>query len=250
MKFTAFLPPHFKDLIRFVPTILFEVTEWSSLLSESTSLSMRMLSGQGRDNVVNHLKNHFGDQYEFGNSSLVLKDLNLEQKKDFAEKILSFYFALVLSPKEKFLDLSLETFYLSKDKLGFNPTNLWSEFSPSFQSGIRAIYHGFYEENQAEFMNGLIQTKLIDTSWSDSDKKIMHDLFYSHFGNAKNEEMFFNISKFQESFHEVFKFLLQKKVKINPDFLKLGIMLVTLYTSLETLEVKISPHKCFMMAQN
>ena len=47
--------------------------------------------------------------------------------------------------------------------------------------------------------------------------------------------MTFGLEEFQKNFQGVFNFLLEKKGRLSPDFALLGIMLVTLYLSLDEL---------------
>jgi hypothetical protein len=248
MKLAAFLPPHFKDLIQYVPTILFEVTEWTSLLIEAKHLSLRLINPTGKTEVIEQLSAHLPTSIKFSVNTFNYKELSLDQKEFLAKQILEFYFIQVLSPGAKFLDLSLEHFGLDQTTLSFDPSNLWSEFSVDFQEGIKNIYLGFYMNAPAQFQQGLREVKLIDPIWSKEDQDQMSELFYKHFGISGDEKIKFRTSAFQASFHEVFKFLLKKKIKISPDFLKLGIMLVTLYTALETLDLALSPKEAFVRA--
>jgi predicted unusual protein kinase regulating ubiquinone biosynthesis (AarF/ABC1/UbiB family) len=151
------------------------------------------------------------------------------------EKILAVYFKQLTRPGPMFLDLRLSGFGIANNQVAWNPTSLWSEFSPGFVEGLGDLYGGFYGQDKTRFEKGLEKTGLIQPSWSAEDRDRMATLFRAHFGQALDAPMSFKLETFQKSFQAVFTFLMEKKVHLTTDFLLLGVMLVTLYLSLEEL---------------
>jgi hypothetical protein len=77
----------------------------------------------------------------------------------------------------------------------------------------------------------------------------MAHLFRTHFAGALDRSMSFKLSEFQASFQKIFAFLMEKKVHLTTDFMLLGIMLVTLYLSLEELGGEYPVAKIYHEAQ-
>ena len=118
--------------------------------------------------------------------------------------------------------------------------------SPEFSNGLKEIYDGFYFEDEKLFHQGLINSGLTSNEWPEADRKILADLFKSHFGASLTSEMTFELEGFKESFLKVADFMLEKKVKISTDFLYLGIALVTMYSSLEKTHAKVNVKEVYL----
>ncbi|MBY0515294.1 MAG: hypothetical protein K2P81_00190 [Bacteriovoracaceae bacterium] len=234
MSFMSWLPGALKELLRHVPTILFDVVSWSALSKDATQLSKRLLTKEGSDEARRTLAPVLPDQMTFSLASPKLPQTP-EARKMLGEKILSLYFKQITQTGPMFLDLRLSGFSVSEKGYGWNPTSLWAQFTDGFVEGIRELYNGFYFQDNELFKRGLVLSGLVQESWSEEDKEKMASLFKAHFGQALDAPMKFKLDEFQKSFQSVFSFLLEKKVKLTTDFLLLGVMLVTLYLSLEEL---------------
>jgi hypothetical protein len=229
MIWMRFLPGVLKELLKHVPALLFSVVEWKELSSELPKLSQRILQKEGFKDLLDDQRErlaHFGVCLREEPAT----DPDYFVSKENGEKILGLYFAQLFSTKGVFLDLRNSHF---SEALNFHPSGLWTKFSDSFQRGILEVYEGFYLEDEDLYMQGLLGLGLLNPSWGTSEKKELADLFKDQFGSAQTEEVKFELEKFTNSIIRMTEFLIEKKVKINPDFLYLGIYLVTLYSHLD-----------------
>jgi predicted unusual protein kinase regulating ubiquinone biosynthesis (AarF/ABC1/UbiB family) len=226
------LPGVLKELTKHVPTVLFQVIEWSEITSEIPKITRKILQREG---FVAFLKNQ--------NSFLaplkipLLPEINTTKKsawtKQAGEKVLEIYFAQIFSPHGIFLDLRAQNFSVGDGEFIWLPTGLWATLNEKFRQGLLKVYEGFYLGHEEIYYQGLIDIGLMDSAWSDEDKKKMANLFREQFGDANTESVAFSLEMFNQSMTRTFNFILQKKRQITKDFLYLGIYLVTLYSTLE-----------------
>lgn len=233
MSILSWLPGALKDLLKHVPTLLFEVVDWSAMSEELPKLTQRLLTGAGVPEVRQGLATVLPPSLRFGQAKLK-SDLSEEQSHSLGELILELYFVSVLSGKPMFLDLRCSNFSPQDSEWAWAPGNLWGEFSRSFASGVRELYAGFFDADDERFMQGLRLTGLVSANWELADQQAMAKLLKDYFQRGAGP-MAFSLQEFQQSFQKVFDFLLQKKGELKPDFIILGIMLVTLYLALEEL---------------
>jgi predicted unusual protein kinase regulating ubiquinone biosynthesis (AarF/ABC1/UbiB family) len=230
MPIMSWIPLSLRELLRHVPTLLFEVVAWSDLFKEGKLLSKRLLNGEGAEEAREALKPLLPRGLKLTTTtSTVVTTANTRHM--LGEKILELYFIQALGAEKVFLDMRSTGFGLSGDDFVWNPTGLWAQFTAEFRAGLKKLYHGFYLKDDESFQQGLLATGLVHADWPAADKEKMARLFRAHFASADCME--FRLDTFQKSFQSVFAFLLEKKVRLSTDFLLLGIMLVTLYMALE-----------------
>lgn len=228
MSLMSWLPSALKELLIHVPTLLFEVVAWKELTKDISTLSARLLTGSGAEDLRKKTAQHLPNTLSFSTHS---QSPSLSQS--LGETILELYFRQLHFKEGMFLDLRAKNFSQEDDRFTWNPNSMWASFSPSFIGALEKLYDGFYFGDDQLFHQGLIETGLINESWKRSDQDEMKKLFKAHFGSAIETPMEFKLALFQKSFQNVFSFLMEKKVKLSTDFLILGVMLVTLYLSLE-----------------
>jgi hypothetical protein len=239
------LPGVLKELVKHVPTVLFEVVEWKILASELPKLSRRLLNKEGYPEL-------FDQQAKFLSALNIHLVTELSHQKEaqnkqlLAQNILALYFAQLLSPHGFFLDLGPTHFEMKNNGLHFAPSGLWTKFDQTFSKGLKDIYDGFYLEDEDLFHKGLIQSGLTSNKWPSEDRLKLAELFKSHFGASLTSEMSFDLKTFKASFFKIADFMLEKKVTISTDFLYLGIGLITLYSSLESLGEKINVKEVYL----
>lgn len=239
------LPGVLKELMKHVPTVLFEVVEWKNLALELPKLSRRIIQKEG-----------FVELFDLQGAFLAPLGIQLVPElpessepmnsQVYAEKILGLYFAQLFSPHGLFLDLGPSHFHFQDGQLIFKPSGVWTKFHADFSLGLKEIYDGFYFEDEALFHQGLLKSGLTSSTWPESDRLQLASLFKSHFGASLTSEMSFDLEVFKESFLKVADFMLAKKVQISTDFLYLGIALVTLYSSLEKTKAKVNVKKAYL----
>jgi predicted unusual protein kinase regulating ubiquinone biosynthesis (AarF/ABC1/UbiB family) len=75
----------------------------------------------------------------------------------------------------------------------------------------------------------------VKRDWSEEKKIEVIEVFKKHFSNGRDERITFTMKDFQASFAKIFQTLVKNKIQLDKNFLYLGIMLVTLYLSLDEL---------------
>lgn len=239
------LPGVLKELLKHVPTVLFEAVDWNVLAHEIPKLSRRLIQKEGYQELFDRHQNYLAP-FQINLVENVDKNYNITYDTLGAERILTLYFAQLFSPHGLFLDLRTNHFDVKGQTLNWQPNGLWTQFGAIFSEGLSEIYDGFYLENDALFESGLIKLGLASTDWPDSDRKELAALFKGHFGSSVNQEMVFELEGFQASLVKITHFLLEKKVRMSTDFLYLGIYLVTLYSALEKSRVRLNVKKIYL----
>lgn len=244
MIFTRFIPGVLKELMKHVPTVLFKAVDWSDLASEFPKITKRVLSKEGYKDLFDSQSSVLGPLGVTLSESR--SEANSFPDKDRAgEEILTVYFTQLLSPHGVFLDFRIQYFNQTEKNLLWTPSPLWTRFSDSFSAGLIEVYDGFYYDEDEKFRSGLAKIGLLSLDWKDEDQAMLCDLFRSHFGAAADEKMTFHLEDLQKSIINMANFLLERKVTINKDFLYLGINLVTLYSTLESIDSNVCVSKIY-----
>lgn len=233
----AILPAILKDLLQHLPSLVFQVTDWDSIRRELPLLSKRLLTQAGVPELSSAQSKTLSQFVIFASTSLP-KFEEEANRQSIGDALLRYYFAQFYCEEGLFLDLRLLNFRMQGQTLLFKPNGLWTQFTPKFRTGITLLYEGFYFENEQNFEAGLNQTGLLSSDWSESDQNEIKNLFKTHFGKTIDAPMQFSLNQFQETFLQIFEFLMRKKVKLTCEFALFGIMLVTLYLSLEQLQTQ------------
>jgi hypothetical protein len=230
MIFMRILPGVLKELVKHVPTVLFETVEWSEIMSELPLITRRMINKEGYAELADLQKE-------------ILKDLPLCVRHEHLSEhglrpvsgatILALYFRQLFSPHGVFLDLRSTHFSHQSDELWWNPGTLWTKFAPDFQAGLIEVYDGFYLGKDDLYRSGLVKIGLLDPSWPVEDQEKIMQIFRKHFGSAQTEHVEFKLEQLRAGMISMALFLLEKKARIKKDFLYLGIYLVTMYGALE-----------------
>lgn len=184
---------------------------------------------------------------------LISKDRNLDLLKPSrvtGEAILRLYFIQLIHQDICFLNLSQENFKQVGPKLYWKPSKLRHKFSLGFKTSLLKIYQGFFENNIEVFDNGLKDLGLVKESMDQNTKDVIKTLFLTHFGDASNKPIKFNLSDFKESFEKLFKFMLDEKIPLNPEFAYLGIYLTTLYETLDKFPIKLDVKQAYIDAKD
>lgn len=230
--------------MKHVPTVLFKAVEWSDLASEFPKITKRIIGKEGYSDLY-ALQSRLISPFGIELTTEKLPGNSFPGKDHAGEEILKVYFAQLLSPHGVFLDLRIQSFDQKGSTLLWNPPPLWTKFSDQFSSGLLDVYDGFYYSEDDRFRQGLAKIGLLSLDWKDEDQSQLCQLFRSHFGAAADEKMTFRLEDLQSSIVKMANFLLERKVTINKDFLYLGINLVTLYSTLETIGSEICVAKVY-----
>lgn len=238
------IPPFFKEIFKHLPNALLDLISWREMLAEVTVLSNRLLTNQGSTDARLDAK------------KLISADIELVEelsagKLDITsgEIILKLYFTQIMKGQKIFLDFRPKYFSGSNNKVYWNPGGLWAELDQDFAKGIRKVYLGYYNNNDTLFAEGMIESSLVKKEWDEAKKNEVIEVFKKHFSNGRNEKIAFDIEVFKNSFAQIFKTLVKNKIQLDKNFLYLGIMLVTLYITLNEIGGEYDVAKIFQEAQ-
>lgn len=98
------LPGVLKELLKHVPTVLFEAVEWSVLASELPKLSRRIIQKEGYSELFGKLSSYLAP-FQIELVTQMDKQFDPQDKKLAAERILALYFAQLFSPHGLFSTL-------------------------------------------------------------------------------------------------------------------------------------------------
>lgn len=229
MSIMQFLPSLVRELLKHVPKLGFEVTDWEGVRRDAPIMAARLLSQSGVPGLKKTQGAVFSSFLSFDPPSASV----LSDPQEFGDLLLRYYFSQLEIDDGVFLDLRPEHFSQSPGKLHFRPNGFWYRFTPGFRNALLELYDGFYFDREDLFEKGLRGTGLLADSWSHEDRERMKSLFRSHFGSARDLPMRFNLEDFQKTFLSVFEFLMEKKVSLSSEFMLFGAYLVTLYLALQ-----------------
>lgn len=240
------LPGVLKELMKHVPTVLFQTVEWSQVMSEVPVISRRMLQKEGYAELADLQKEFLKDL------PLCIRHENMggsKLKTGDGKIILALYFRQLFSPHGVFLDLRSQHFN-HDDELLWNPGTLWTKFSPSFREGLIDVYDGFYFEKDELYQQGLQKIGLLDPMWPVEDQRKIMEIFRTHFGAAQTGNIKFSLDNLRAGIVSMAQFLLEKKTRITTDFMYLGIYLVTMYGTLEETGEELPVKEIYLSSRN
>ncbi len=221
------VPPFFKEIFKLLPNALLDLISWREMLSEITILSNRLLTNNGASEVRQDASKILNPEIE------LVENLNLGKLEiAHGEIILYLYFVQIMKGNKIFLDFRPKYFSGADTKVLWCPSSLWAQMDQHFLMGIRKVYKGYYHNNDTLFTEGMLESGLIRKEWEENKKIEVIDVFKKHFSNGRNEKIAFDIEIFKNSFAEIFKNLVKNKIMLDKNFLYLGIMLITIYITL------------------
>jgi hypothetical protein len=231
MKIVQWLPPLVRELLKNVPALGLELTDWEGVRRDAPLMAARLISQSGVARLQEIQSGHFGSFLSF-DPPRTKSDTPIPPA-EFGNLILRYYFSQLEYGDGVFLDLRPDSFQQTPGKLHFRPNGFWYRFSDDFRLGLLDLYDGFYFNDEEKFEQGLKSTGLLSPDWPEVDRERVKRIFRSHFGDAREQPMRFTITDFQKNFLKIFEFLLEKKVKLSSEFMLFGVYLVTLYLALE-----------------
>lgn len=234
------IPPFFKEIFKHLPNALLDLISWREMFAEVTVLSNRLLTDKGAleaKSAVRDLKIpgiELSDELNSGKLTI-----------EHGEIILKLYFSQILKGSKIFLDLRPKHFAGLETLVQWRPNGLWAELDSDFAQGIRKVYLGYYHNDDHLFAQGMEESGLVKSEWDINKKAEVIDVFKKHFSNGRNESIAFDIEVFKLSFAQIFKTLVKNKIELDKNFLYLGIMLVTLYITLNEIGGSYDVSKIF-----
>ena len=162
----------------------------------------------------------------------------LSLQKD-GEEILELYFRQILASETWLLDFRSSRFQKKENGvLVWTPGPYALTLSPEFTKAVRALYAGFYLGDTQSFESAL-RTLGVSGARQTLEK---------HFGLDGQTAVVFNLADFERTFAEAFESCAASGDKISPEFAALGLMLLTLYENLGTLNHPLDVRAAFHRA--
>jgi hypothetical protein len=163
-------------------------------------------------------------------AGMALAELSPELRSEIGERILRIYFIQVFRSADALLDLRAERFATTEGGgLIWQPGALYIRWQPDFLEGVRGLYYGFYFEDAERFDAALQRLGMADSG------DALRDLL----GGDDPRGARFDIDKFHASFHELFVSCRARGVALHRNFLPLGVCLMCLYDTLDSLGVPL-----------
>jgi hypothetical protein len=161
-------------------------------------------------------------------------------KKEAGERVLTLFFHQILTQEYWVLDFRSQAFFQESESNGMSwrPKALYFHVAPKFVESVRNLYRGFYLAEDHVFDQALSQMGLLGARAS----------LHKHFGQGDQSDVAFKLKVFQSTFTEVFEVCAKEKIRLDRDFLILGLMLLALYENLESLDHSFDVRGCFMDA--
>jgi predicted unusual protein kinase regulating ubiquinone biosynthesis (AarF/ABC1/UbiB family) len=234
--FANLIPAEYRPLLSVISPAAFSVVEWKQLLKEAPTLLRRFNKSDGFEKISNQLE--------------ALWPLASRDPKNLGEAVLQLYFAQIFNREGLFLDLRRKNFGTDKQQLvSFLPNGFWIQWQEPFRLGLLDIYKGYYEGQPELLDRGLTQVGLIHAKMSKEKISEVREMLLSHIGGNYKQQQFL-VSDFTASFEKFFKFLLANKIRLNADFLYLGIYLASLYHCLQDVGGTYDVQHIYLKAQD
>lgn len=166
--------------------------------------------------------------------------LSASERALAGEKLLEFYFLSQQLEGPLFLDLRPEHLEWSSEqqRLRVRASALVHEPTDIFRKSVQSLYRGFYSDDLEATARG-VQLYAWKNTGTPQFVEQMNLLLKKHFGDGDQDAVVFSIQHFKDSFHAIFEAAKTEKSKFHPELTFLGVMLVTLYLSLESLGVPL-----------
>ncbi|MCT4641579.1 MAG: hypothetical protein N4A33_04725 [Bacteriovoracaceae bacterium] len=147
-----------------------------------------------------------------------------------AQFILRLYFYQIENLNPFSIDLRKSNFQYDKH-WRFTSTRLSYTFNSNVLNALKKTYEKFFLTHLS-IQEELLELGLLDSSWEDSDKDKLEQLFFEHFKSQDIRASYFKLEHLIHSFSLIFSFIVSKNKKVPSDFAFIGIYLTALYSSL------------------
>lgn len=220
-------------------------TEWSQFLDYVTPsffevMGMRDLLGQGRE-LAGNLADRSGFQSIALEQARLLAEVGAHvdlappgdaeeggidtDDRALGQRILEVYFGQLFASDAAILDMRGGgwTWPEEAQEPSWRPRALWIRWDAEFLEAVRAMYLGFYRDDEDAFARGIEALELTPAA----------DALRAHFGDGDQRAVVFETKVFHSSFHDVFVRCRDEGAALHRNFLALGLYLACLYDALE-----------------
>jgi len=251
-------PEPFRDFLPYTSPSALKVIHPKQVLSRALGVAQHVSDQSARAREAAHLQESLlGAGFSLrlhvaanAGSGLLTADLSEAERRLIGDRVLDLYFHLLHWDGPLFLDLRPRHFCWSKERqqLSFYPSALWCKPEAEFMQRLRALYVGFYQDESAPLARG-IDLYRWDCSASAGFAERIEGLLRSHFGSAQLGPARFSIAHFRSTFDAIFAEVTASRAKLHPDLTFLGVELVGLYLTLESLNVPLDARSAFERAR-
>lgn len=226
-------------LIDYASPALFDVIPARALLAQSRELFSNRANGQHfselRERVGTLLRERdIGVALIDGpkpSNETSLTECSESDRHEAGERILDIFFTQVFGCDEALLDLREQKFTRGpRGTLSWRPGALYVRWQPEFLEGVRDLYVGFYLDDDARFDAALQQLGMEGSG----------DALRNLLGRDDPCNARFDSKGFHENFHELFVQYRNGGTALHRNFLPLGVSLMCLYDTLDTLGVSLN----------
>lgn len=249
-------PEPFRDFLPYASPAALKVVRPTQVLRRAVDVAQNVSRSAERAREAARLQASLVDA-GLGEGLCVVEDvgprfhadqLSSSERVAMGQRVLALYFHQLFWDGPLFLDLRPRHFGwdASLQQLRFSPTNLWCRPDADFMRRLRALYVGFYDADAKRLSEGL-ELYQWQCKPSPGFAARMQHLLRDHFGPPSGSVRF-AISHFRSTFDAIFKEAAESGACLHPDLTFLGVELVGLYLTLESLAVPLEPRAAFMAA--
>ena len=245
-------PEPFRDFLPYASASALKVIHAKQVLGKALAVAQHVNDAKARAQqshllaeslAAAGLAGHVGIASEPG-AGLRAIHLTESERRALGGRVLALYFHLMNWGGPLFLDLRPR--HLSWDseqqKLSFYPSSLWYAPGADFMQRVRALYAGFYRKDAVAMAHGVDLYRWASTPTPGFAER-MERLLRAHFGSTG--ETRFSIAHFRATFDAVFDEVAASHAKLHPELTFLGVELVGLYLTLESLNVPLDAKAAF-----
>jgi hypothetical protein len=247
-------PEPFRDFLPYAAPSALKVVHAKQVLSRALDVTRSVADQATRLREAGRLQESlvaagFGLDLQISpqpNLGLAPSELGEQERVLLGERVLTLYFHLLRWDGPLFLDLRPRHFgkIANRQQLAFYPSSLWCRPEPEFMERLRALYLGFYRNDRAALARG-IELYRWQSSPSAGFEARIERLLRAHFGSADSSATRFSIAHFRATFDAIFEEVAASGAKLHPDLAFLGVELVGLYLTLESLNVPLDVRRVF-----
>ncbi len=251
---TRLAPEPFRDFLPYTTVSALKVIHPSQVLAKAVEVGGHFSSGHERARHAEQLRASLA-QAGLSEGLAVLDrspvgpltaSWDAPTSRLIGQRVLELYFHLLAWEGPLFLDLRPRYFSWDEQRrqLGFYPSSLWYRPDAEFMARVRALYAGFYRRDEAALARG-IELYAWHSRPTAGFAARMEALLRDHFGPGETQDMRFSTAHFRATFDRIFLEVAESGAKLHADLPFLGVELIGLYLTLESLAVPLSPRLAF-----
>lgn len=182
-------------------------------------------------------------------AGLDVRALSPETRATIGSRVLGLYFHQLHQRGPWFLDLRPRHFSWDEARrtLSFFPSGLWFQPHPEFLTRVQSLYEGFYRQDPSALARGIELYNWESLPLPGFAQRIER-LLREHFGPGDTPEARFSIAHFRSTFDRIFHEAADSQAKFHPELTFLGVGLIGLYLTLESLQVPLNPRQAYEAA--